>query len=224
MHETHILVVDDDLELLALLRRFLMRHDFRVTTADHSAKAIKLTRQLIFDLIVMDVMMPGDDGLTLTRMIRKISDVPILMLTAMGNTEDRIDGLEAGADDYMAKPFEPRELLLRIRSVLRRVESMAKDAPVKLGGNQFEPAIGRLVCGETTIHLTAAEISFLQCLATRPGHIFSRDHLIQACQIEGDDRAVDVLVARLRRKLEKDPRAPTYLQTVRGQGYRLQTD
>ncbi len=226
MFESHILIVDDDAELLNLLQRFLKKHDFRVSSAIDGEQAMKLLDVFDFDLIVMDIMMPKLTGIEVTKKIREINSVPILMLTAMGDTQDRIEGLEAGADDYMPKPFEPRELLLRIQSVLRRVatDHSKRDQPLQMGINQFDLVGGRLLCNEEHVHLTSTEVAFLRCLGGAPGRVFSRDYLIKICAIEGDDRAIDVLVTRLRRKLETDPRAPHYLQTVRGQGYRLQPD
>ncbi|MEM7070838.1 MAG: response regulator transcription factor [Pseudomonadota bacterium] len=226
MFEAHILVVDDDEELLNLLNRYLKKNDFKVSTANDGQKALRLLEIFDFDLIVMDVMMPGMDGMEVTQEIRTISAVPVLMLTAMGDTQDRINGLEIGADDYMIKPFEPRELLLRIQSVLRRaaMDQQKRNKPLKFGAYQFDIENGRLGNADENIHLTSAEIAFLRCLGNAPGRIFTRDYLMRICGLEGDDRAVDVLVTRLRRKLEKDSRAPHYLQTVRGRGYRLQPD
>lgn len=228
----HILVVDDDSRLRGLLRKYLMESDFRVTVADGAEAARKSLRGLEFDLIVMDLMMPGEDGISFTRSIRETSPVPILMLTAMSESSDRIAGLETGADDYLTKPFEPRELVLRIEGILRRAKApapmpdsaSATATEVRLGEFCFDLEREILFDSSGPHRLTTTEVSLLKALATNAGRIMSREDLSEICVIEGDGRAVDVQVTRLRRKIEPDSRTPTYLQTIRGRGYVLRPD
>lgn len=220
----HILVVDDDPRLRDLLRRFLLGEGFRVTVASDAAEARAKLSGLAFDLIVLDVMMPGENGFDLTEWLARTHDIPVVLLTARGAPEDRIAGFEHGAEDYLAKPFEPRELALRIRAILRRrtARSAAADAPVILGDAVFDPARGTLTRGEETIRLTGGEAALLAALARRAGEILTREELAAALgQEEAGERAIDVQVTRLRRKIEPDPREPIFLQTVRGRGYVL---
>jgi len=219
----HLLVIDDDKRLRQLLGKFLADNGYRVTLATDAADARAKLRNLEFDLLVCDIMMPGESGLDLTSSLREESRVPILLLTAMGEAEDRIRGLESGADDYLPKPFEPRELLLRIQSILRRVPPEPTEVgELSLGTLRFDPARRRLHRGPEEIRLTEAESALLATLADHAGRPVSRG----ALGGNGDEsgRAVDVQIARLRRKIERDPRFPRYLQTVRGQGYMLQPD
>ncbi len=222
----HILVVDDDDRLRNLLRRYLTEQGFRVTTAGDVAQARDRLRSLAFDLLVLDIMMPGESGLDLTRSLRRESDVPILLLTAMGETADRIDGLECGADDYLTKPFEPRELVLRIKAVLRRMPQEGEEVrkEVHFGVFCFDLEREELRRGEAFVRLTAAEVGLLKALARRPGVPVSREDLTGADVGPNNTRAVDVQVTRLRRKIESNPRFPRYLQTVRGTGYVLVPD
>ncbi|MEQ8252567.1 MAG: response regulator transcription factor [Oceanibaculum nanhaiense] len=224
----HILVVDDDGRLRDLLRRYLTENGFRVSTAADAAEARAKLESLAFDLLVLDVMMPGESGLDLTQDLRRTGVVPILLLTAMAETEDRIIGLERGADDYLSKPFEPRELLLRIRTILRRINgaapARAAGAPVLLGGLLFDAERLELRGPDRTVRLTEAEAALLRALAQNPGATLSRDDLAQRLDLTGNPRTVDVQVTRLRRKIEPDPRFPRYLQTVRGKGYALLPD
>jgi len=221
--EPHILVVDDDTRLRELLRKYLMENGFRVTTAYDAANARANLAGLDFDLLVLDVMMPGENGLDLTRAIRRDSRVPILLLTAMGEPDDRIKGFERGADDYLVKPFEPRELVLRIQTILRRTETTVW-AEVRLGSRRFDVPRKQLLEGDRPVHLTTIEGSLLRSLARHAGETMSRDALIRDSRIVGHARAVDAQIARLRRKIEPDPRVPRYLQTVRGEGYILMPD
>jgi two-component system phosphate regulon response regulator OmpR len=196
-----------------------------VTTAADAAEARQILTSLKFDLLVLDVMMPGESGFELTSGLREFSGVPILLLTAMGEPEDRIDGLERGADDYLSKPFEPRELLARIRSILRRAAPpLDAKAEIVLGDHQYDPVRQQLRGPDGPVRLTGAEARLLQVLAVNPGHPISREVLQQQSQLGGTIRAVDVQVTRLRRKIEPDPKVPRYLQTVRGQGYVLWPD
>ncbi|MEJ8572207.1 response regulator [Microbaculum marinum] len=217
----HLLVVDDDRRIRTLLSRFLVEHGYRVTTADTAAEARRRLNGLAFDLIVLDVMMPGESGVSFATDLRATSDVPILMLTARAELEHRIEGLEAGVDDYLAKPFEPRELLLRIASILRR-QSRAQPAEqaVAFGPFTFHLGRGELKYGEEVIRLTERERDLLRTFASQPGETVARLDL--AAGANGSERAVDVQINRLRRKIETDPGNPVHLQTVRGIGYRLQ--
>ena len=220
-----MLVVDDDTRLRELLKSFLSRNGLRVSTAANAAAARQQLDALHFDLIVLDVMMPGQTGLDFAGELRKTSDVPILMLTAMGDPKDRIAGLEKGVDDYVGKPFEPRELLLRIQSILRRGRptEAAGGAPerVSFGPFQFDLAPGELTQKGKRVPLTDAEIALLRALGARLGEVLSRETLCKSVGGGVNERAIDVQVTRLRRKIEPDPGFPRYLRTVRGQGYRL---
>lgn len=222
----HILVVDDDTRLRDLLQRYLMEQGFRVTTAADAADARAKLASLAFDLLVLDIMMPGETGLDLTRSLRGDNQVPILLLTAMNETEDRINGLASGADDYLPKPFEPRELVLRINAILRRVQPPEPTASPSLRFGEFSFDLKReeLRRGEEYVRLTAAEASLLTALARQPGTPVSREALTAESELIGNERTIDVQMARLRRKIETDPKFPRYLQTVRGTGYILVTD
>jgi two-component system phosphate regulon response regulator OmpR len=223
--EPHLLVVDDDAPLRELLRRYLTEQGFRVTTAADAAEARAKLQSLAFDLLVLDVMMPGEDGLDLTRALRRESRIPILLLTAMAEPEDRINGLERGADDYIGKPFEPRELVLRIRNILQRVPQPSAEAnEFRFGAFRLDLGRGELYRGSDPVHLTAAEVALLLALARRAGDAVSREALSEEAQFSGNVRTVDVQVTRLRRKIERDPKFPRYLQTVRGTGYVLKPD
>jgi two-component system, OmpR family, phosphate regulon response regulator OmpR len=223
--EPHLLVVDDDLRLRELLRRYLTDSGFRVTTAADAVEARANLASFAFDLVVLDVMMPGENGLDLTRALRREGRVPVLLLTAMAEPEDRVNGLEQGADDYLSKPFEPRELVLRIRNLLlRRPATDADRREVRFGGCRFDLARSELFRGGDPIHLTAAEAGLLTSLAQNAGEAVSREELSLSGQFSGNVRNVDVQMTRLRRKIERDPRFPRYLQTVRGTGYVLKPD
>jgi two-component system phosphate regulon response regulator OmpR len=228
--QAHLLVVDDDERIRGLLQKFLIRSGFLVSTARDAAQARRLLGGLEFDLLVLDVMMPGEDGISLTRDLRRSIATPILLLTARGETLNRIEGFEAGADDYLGKPFEPKELLLRINAILRRtpmtrpVETAAK--PLQMGDVRYDPDRGELWRGPELIRLTATEAQLMRLFAATPGTAIPRDRLVGDLDREagGGDRAVDVQITRLRRKIEADPKQPRYLQTVRGEGYMLQPD
>ncbi len=221
----HILVVDDDNRLRRLLKKFLVENGFMVATAATADEARRQMAAFQFDLLVLDVMMPGEDGMSLTRDVRKSSNVPILMLTAMGETPDRIKGLELGVDDYMSKPFEPKELMLRIGSILRRAPPTEETSSQELrfGPCRYDIALQRLTRDGSTVHLTSAEAELLSVLARKPGEPIERASLSAQAQ-DGNPRTIDVQITRLRRKLEPDPRQPRYLQTVRGTGYLLRPD
>jgi two-component system phosphate regulon response regulator OmpR len=220
----HILVVDDDQRIRDALARYLFENGFRVTTAADAATARATMAGLVFDVIILDVMMPGENGIELARDLKSTSNIPICMVTARAETEDRIQGLEIGVDDYIAKPFEPRELLLRLQNILRRRQgpSGPRDE-VTMGDYVFHVARGELKRGEESIKLTERERDLLRLFAQRPGMPVAR-HELAADDSTGTERAVDVQINRLRRKIESDPAHPVYLQTVRGKGYILYTD
>ncbi|WP_207100058.1 response regulator [Paracoccus shandongensis] len=231
-NDAHLLIVDDDERIRALLGRFLRKNGFLVTGARDAAQARRLLAGLEFDLIVLDVMMPGEDGFALTRSLRETLATPILLLTARGDTEDRITGLEVGADDYLPKPFEPRELLLRINAILRRIPAPEVHQPkfLTLGALRYDIDKGELWQGENHLRLTGTEQALLRRLAASRGEPVSRADLIDdlgrggAEESENSERAIDVQITRLRRKIEPDPREPRFLQTVRGTGYMLVVD
>lgn len=223
----HILVVDDDARLRALLQRFLTEQGFRVSTAENAATARAALADMAFDLLVLDVMMPGETGLELTAALRaEGQEVPILMLTARGAPDDRIAGLEQGVDDYLAKPFDPRELALRIRTILRRAAPAPTApqslAPMQIGNRWFDIERAELRGPDGIIRLTGGEAALMQSLARRAGEILSREDIGEALGTpDAGERAIDVQVTRLRRKVEPDPREPRFIQTIRHRGYVL---
>lgn len=232
-HAPHLLIVDDDERIRGLLQKFLMRNGFLVTAARDAAHARRLLAGLEFNMLVLDVMMPGEDGLSLTRDLRRTLSTPILLLTARGETRDRIEGLEAGADDYLPKPFEPKELLLRINAILRRVPHETPTGPkfLHLGALRYDQNRGEMFAGEDPVRLTATEAALMRIFAARAGEVIGRTELIDELgrdrtgpEDSAGDRAIDVQITRLRRKIEPDPREPRYLQTVRGMGYMLAPD
>ncbi|MCH8036705.1 MAG: response regulator [Proteobacteria bacterium] len=222
----HILVVDDDTRLRELLHKYLTEQGFRITAARDAVDAGAKLAAFSFDLIVLDIMMPGESGLEMTRRLRENSQVPVLLLTAMGEIEDRIAGLESGADDYLSKPFEPRELVLRINAILRRTQAPSEPVAGKIhfGRFCFDLAREELRRGDEFVRLTAAEASLLTTLARQPGVPVSRETLSAENPMIGNTRAIDVQVTRLRRKIEENPRFPRHLQAVRGVGYVLIAD
>ncbi|WP_243613600.1 response regulator [Shimia aestuarii] len=227
----HLLIVDDDERIRDLLKKFLKRNGFLVTSARDAAQARRILSGLDFDLIVLDVMMPGEDGMSLTRAIREDKTTPVLLLTAKGETEDRIMGLEAGADDYLPKPFEPKELLLRINAILRRMpETQEADTAPKmlnLGPVRYDIERGEMWQGDAILRLTATESQLMKIFSATPGEPISRAKLVEDLgrdRGQAQERAVDVQITRLRRKIEADPKQPRYLQTVRGAGYMLVPD
>ena len=218
----HVLVVDDDDRLRGLLRIYLCDNFFRVTAAENAAVARAKMRNIEFDLIILDRMMPGESGSDFAASLRRSSNVPILMLTAMAETNDRIDGLEVGVDDYLVKPFEPRELLLRINSILRRIPNTVLDIGVsqtQFGKYIFDLKREKLSCGDEEVGLTATEARLLKIFIENPGENFSRKYLMDLVAPGGEERTVDVQVNRLRKKIESNAKLPRYLQTVRGKGY-----
>lgn len=238
----HLLVVDDDERIRSLLQKFLIRSGFLVTAARDAAQARRILSGLDFDMLVIDVMMPGEDGISLTRHLRKSMSVPILLLTARGEAANRIEGLEAGADDYLVKPFEPKELLLRINAILRRVPVVsvtpAPPRALHLGRVRYDIDRGELWRGTEQVRMTTTEAQLMRLFAANPGTAIARERLVgdraepdrpgldpgRPEESSAQMRAVDVQITRLRRKIEDDPRQPRYLQTVRGEGYMLQPD
>jgi two-component system, OmpR family, phosphate regulon response regulator OmpR len=222
----HILVVDDDKRIRALLSRFLMDKGYRVTTAQHVVEATTCLKNFAFDLIILDVMMPGESGLSFAARLRIDSAVPILMLSALAETEARVRGLEAGADDYLGKPFEPRELVLRVAALLRRSSPRLVTSSSTIacfGRFTFHLDRGELRRGEELMHLTEREREILRLLLDKPSETISRDDLGGIGEA-GSERSIDVQINRLRRKIEDDPANPLYIQTVRGLGYRMLID
>ncbi len=229
--DAHLLIVDDDERIRTLLQKFLLRHGFLVTAARDAAHARRVLSGLEFDMIILDVMMPGEDGLSLTRALCETMKTPILLLTAKGETDNRIEGLEAGADDYLAKPFEPKELLLRINAILRRMPDVETPdvAPkvLSLGPIRYDMERGEMWEGDELVRLTATEIQLMKIFSAKPGEALSRSNLVEELgrdRGQAQERAVDVQITRLRRKIEADPKQPRYLQTVRGAGYMLTPD
>jgi two-component system, OmpR family, phosphate regulon response regulator OmpR len=221
----HILVVDDDQRIRDLIARYLFSNGFRVTTASDAVAARAALRGLAFDAVILDVMMPGESGIELAREMKKIAPVPICMLTARAEAEDRIAGLEAGVDDYIVKPFEPRELVLRLNNIMRRstVAPVVGRDEVRMGDYTFNIGRGELKRGEESIRITERERDLLRQFAARPSTPIPRYELAHD-DATGSERAVDVQINRLRRKIELDPSNPVYLQTVRGKGYVLYVD
>lgn len=223
----HILVVDDDPALRELLADYLGANGFAVSGAGEGEEMRRIMADRAVDAVVLDLMLPGEDGLTLARQLRAHSDLPILMLSARGEEIDRVVGLEVGADDYLAKPFSPRELLARLRALLRRSHTAACGAEGGSGQRHFGPftvdlLAHRLLRDGAEIHLTSAEFDLLKVLVERPNRVLSRDDLVDLLKgYDRDpfDRSIDIRVTRLRRKIEADPAAPAYIRTIRGEGY-----
>ena len=223
----HVLIVDDDDRIRQLVTRFLQDSGFITASARNAAQAREIMKRFSFDALVVDIMMPGESGLEFTKALRAGgNDLPVLLLTALGEAQDRIAGLETGADDYLPKPFEPRELVLRLHAILRRKpgnEVVARE--IRVGRWMYNAELNELVDGKESVRLTAVEGNLFQALARSNGEPVSRDDLAALCALEdAGERTIDVQVTRLRRKIEEDSRAPRYLLTVRGKGYRLLTE
>jgi len=222
-HELHLLLVDDDDRIRDLLKKYLSREGYRVSTASHAGEARKLMRTLAFDLIILDVMMPGEDGFSFTKSLRETGDIPIILLTARGEPADRIEGLRIGADDYLSKPFEPEELILRIEAIFRRLGNSKPSGKVAFGPWEYDLKRLTLLKDGERVRLTTGEESLLTLLAKCGGAAVSRYALSEKISAQSE-RAVDVQMTRLRRKIEDNPSEPIYIVTVRGHGYRLMTD
>ncbi len=222
-HEIHLLVIDDDDRIRSLLKTYLGKQGFRVSVARNAAEARHLMTRLEYDMLIVDVMMPGEDGFSLTRALREKGNVPIILLTAKGEISDRIEGLKAGADDYLPKPFEPEELVLRIDSIFRRLGTTAPASKVKFGPYIYDLERLTLTKNKTRVKLTTGEEALMTLLARCGGAPVSRHALSEKIKAQSE-RAVDVQMTRLRRKIEDNPAEPDYLLTVRGHGYRLLTD
>jgi two-component system phosphate regulon response regulator OmpR len=229
--EPHILVVDDDKRIRKLLQKFLVKNGYWASVAQDAENARELLRSFKFDLIVLDVMMPGDDGISFTGELRQEILTPILLLTARGEIADRIAGFEAGADDYLAKPFEPKELLLRINAILRRVVPTENEADdplfLSLGEITYDIERAELMKENVLVRLTTSEVALMRIFSANVGVAISRKKLVEDLgkgKGLAQERAVDVQITRLRRKIEFNPKVPRYLQTVRGVGYLLAPD
>ncbi|MEL7108179.1 MAG: response regulator transcription factor [Pseudomonadota bacterium] len=223
-HETHLLIVDDDDRIRDLLKQYLAREGHSVTTAADAGAARKLFQTFSFDLAIIDIMMPGEDGLSLLKALRQEgNDTPILLLTARGQSSDRIEGLRLGADDYLPKPFEPEELALRTAAIIRRTHTPPPPEEIEMSGLVFEPIKGLLTGPGGNVRLTESELQLLTILSRHPGEPISREALADKTS-NGTERSIDVQVTRLRKKIEPDPRNPIHIQTVRGIGYRLMPD
>lgn len=223
-NEAHILVIDDDTRLRSLLQRFLRDNAFYTTTAKSAEEARRFLKEYKFDLLIIDVMMPEENGLDFLAELRNESNVPVIMLTAMGETQDRIVGLEAGADDYLPKPFEPKELVLRIKSILKRTpqEDNKETGKLNLGLCSYDMVSKELMTKQgQIIHVTPVEQALLNVLGNKSGQVFTRDKLAEILGAGQSPRSIDVQITRLRKKIEKDSKNPRYLQTVRGKGYML---
>lgn len=229
--DLHLLIVDDDERIRTLLQKFLVRNGFLVSSARDAAHARRILSGLDFDLIILDVMMPGESGVELTSSLRQNRETPILLLTAKSETEDRIAGLEAGADDYLAKPFEPKELLLRINAILRRTPQDKVETSIPkvlhMGNIRYDVERGEMWEGQEPLRLTATEAMLMRIFSAQMAEPLSRSFLVEKLgrdRGQAQERAVDVQITRLRRKIEEDPKQPRYLQTVRGAGYMLTSD
>lgn len=226
-HKSHILVVDDDRRIRQLVARYLAENDFIAMVADGAESAEKIMAYCTFDALVLDVMMPQKTGMEFTQELRaKGITTPVILLTALSETEDRIDGLESGADDYLSKPFEPKELVLRLKAILRRTRKKEEKQNIfRIGELTFNPKYNELLDeNKVPIKLTTVEGNLLSALTQSAGQVISRQELAERCGIEAGERTIDVQMTRLRRKVEQDPKTPRFLQTIRGKGYMLRTN
>ena len=224
LDKKHILVVDDDQKIKELISQYLIEQNFIVTTAESSAEAKDRMELFSFDLIVLDIMMPGQDGLDLTREIRSKTDLPIILLTAKGDPSDRIKGLELGADDYVPKPFEPKELLLRIKNILSKIKKL-KEVNEVINFGEAKLYIKKMIIKnkQNIFKINISEKKLLEQMILSAGKVFDRNDISKLINLK-KERAVDVMITRLRQKIEPDPKNPVYLQTVRGNGYVLWSD
>ena len=219
----HILLVDDDDKIRELLKTFLVDNKYLVSTASNATEAKEVLKYIAFDLLVIDIMMPGQNGYELTKEIREKSLIPIIHLTAMGETEDRVHGLEIGADDYLGKPFEPKELLLRINNILNKTSVKKETKQIQLDNIIVDLKSGVIKGKSNELSLNENELKILRILSKFPGKSFSREELITSLNFN-QERTLDVCINRLRKKIEKDPKIPRFLKTKRGSGYELWID
>lgn len=222
----HVLVVDDDVRICKLVSQYLRDHGFIAMAAHSAAQAREMMQSFAFDILVVDVMMPGETGLEFTAGLnRDAPRVPVILLTALGEVQDRVKGFESGADDYLIKPFEPQELVLRLQAILRRTfRHKTELKPFKIGRWIFNPSHDEITDGKSAQKLTSGEANLLRALASRAGEVISREDLAQLCEVDSGERTIDVQVTRLRRKIEEDSKFPKYLQTIRGKGYLLRIE
>ncbi len=218
--KSHILIVDDDDKIRNLLKDFLTENNFLISTAAGSIEALEKLKSISFDLIIVDIMMPGMDGYELTKIIRETTLVPLIHLTAMGKTENVIHGLEIGADDYISKPFEPKELLLRVKNILNKTSKKPNKEKIQLDSLILDLKNGKIIGGNKDLSLNDNELKILSILSSNPGEAFTREHLIKSLGFT-QERTLDVCVNRLRKKIEKNPKIPKFLKTKRGSGYVL---
>ena len=219
----HLLIVDDDDRIRNLLKSYLIEHGFLISTAANAEEAKELLKYIVFDLLIVDIMMPGQDGYELTKDIRKSSLTPIIHLTAMNESENRVHGLEIGADDYLSKPFEPKELLLRIRNIINKTSTKNIKSKIQLDNIVIDLSSGSIKGRSADLSLNQNELKILQLLSANPGKSFSRDQLISELNFS-QERTLDVCINRLRKKIEKNPKIPRFLRTKRGSGYELWID
>ena len=219
----HLLIIDDDDKIRNLLKSYLIEHSFLISTASNAEEAKELLRYIIFDLLIVDIMMPGQDGYELTKDIRRSSLTPIIHLTAMNESENRVHGLEIGADDYLSKPFEPKELLLRIRNIINKTSTKNIKNKIQLDNIVIDLSSGSIKGRTADLSLNQNELKILQLLSANPGKSFSRDQLITELNFS-QERTLDVCINRLRKKIEKNPKIPRFLRTKRGSGYELWID
>ncbi|MEM6811743.1 MAG: response regulator transcription factor [Pseudomonadota bacterium] len=221
----HILVVDDDDRIRELVKKYLTKQDFIVSSAQSAQEASDIMKHFVYDILVLDVMMPGQTGFEFTEELRKSSDIPIILLTALSETDDRVEGLTSGADDYLTKPFDPRELVLRIEAILRRrPKEIFESSKLQIGPWFFDPDYAELKSDERHVKLTDSEVNLLKTLGQKAGELYHRESLSEECGFDPLKRTIDVQVTRLRRKLEDNSDNPRYLQTVRGKGYVLRAE
>ena len=216
----HILVVDDDDRIRELVKEYLIENKFLVSTAKNANDAKKKLEIIKFDILILDIMMPGESGLTLTKELKKSSSIPIILLTAKGETEDRIEGLEIGADDYLGKPFEPKELLLRIKNILNKIKKPILSDEIYIGSTLVNLKKLNIKINNKIEKINLKEKKVLEKMLESPGKVFSRDDIGKIINIS-KERTIDVMITRLRQKIESSPKNPKYLQTIRGSGYVL---
>ena len=216
----HILVVDDDDRIRELVKQYLKENNFLVTTARDALDARKKLKIVKFDILILDIMMPGESGLSLTKDVKKNNPAPIILLTAKGETQDRIEGLELGADDYLGKPFEPKELLLRIKNILNKIQKPILPDKIYVGDTLINLKKLYIKINDKIIKINPQEKKILEKMIESPGKIFSRDSIGKIINIS-KERTIDVMITRLRQKIESKPKNPKYLQTIRGSGYVL---